>query len=216
MAKGAAVLTGGRARPDLGPYFYEPTVLEGVTADDGAASATRPSGRSSRSTGSTTTTDAVACANDRRLRPERLDLQPGRRARPGARRGGSRCGTVNINEAYAATWGSTAAPMGGMKDSGLGRRHGSEGMLTLHRVPDRRGAAPGRHLAAVRPYRRAVGRNPHGGGARDEGPRRPVQSVAGAGEPRTHPRPEGAQGLHRAHRRREDSGPLLVGTAELR
>ena len=25
VAKGARVLTGGRARPDLGPYFYEPT-----------------------------------------------------------------------------------------------------------------------------------------------------------------------------------------------
>ena len=33
VAKGARVLTGGRARPDLGPYFFEPTVLEGVTPD---------------------------------------------------------------------------------------------------------------------------------------------------------------------------------------
>ncbi len=31
--KGATVLTGGRARPDLGPYFYEPTVLTDVTPD---------------------------------------------------------------------------------------------------------------------------------------------------------------------------------------
>ena len=38
-------------------------------------------------------------------------------------------GTVNINEAYAATWASTDAPMGGFKDSGLGRRHGAEGIL---------------------------------------------------------------------------------------
>src|SRR5215213_5017227 len=28
VRKGARVLAGGRARPDLGPYFYEPTVLE--------------------------------------------------------------------------------------------------------------------------------------------------------------------------------------------
>ena len=28
VAKGATVLAGGRARPDLGPYFYEPTLLE--------------------------------------------------------------------------------------------------------------------------------------------------------------------------------------------
>ena len=32
-AKGATVLTGGKARPDLGPAFYEPTILEGVTQD---------------------------------------------------------------------------------------------------------------------------------------------------------------------------------------
>ena len=33
MAKGATVLAGGKARPDIGPYVYEPTVLEGVTDD---------------------------------------------------------------------------------------------------------------------------------------------------------------------------------------
>jgi succinate-semialdehyde dehydrogenase/glutarate-semialdehyde dehydrogenase len=38
-------------------------------------------------------------------------------------------GTVSINETYAAPWGATRAPMGGMKDSGLGRRHGREGIL---------------------------------------------------------------------------------------
>ena len=38
-------------------------------------------------------------------------------------------GTVNVNEGYAAAWGSVAAPMGGMKQSGVGRRHGSEGIL---------------------------------------------------------------------------------------
>src|SRR5690606_36525482 len=31
VAQGATVLTGGRARPDIGPLFYEPTVLEGGT-----------------------------------------------------------------------------------------------------------------------------------------------------------------------------------------
>ena len=33
MAKGATVVAGGKARPDLGPFFYEPTVLADVTAD---------------------------------------------------------------------------------------------------------------------------------------------------------------------------------------
>jgi succinate-semialdehyde dehydrogenase/glutarate-semialdehyde dehydrogenase len=40
-----------------------------------------------------------------------------------------RVGTVNVNEAYAAAWASVDAPMGGCKDSGLGRRHGAEGIL---------------------------------------------------------------------------------------
>jgi succinate-semialdehyde dehydrogenase/glutarate-semialdehyde dehydrogenase len=39
------------------------------------------------------------------------------------------CGTVTLNETYAAGWGSVDAPMGGFKDSGLGRRHGAEGIL---------------------------------------------------------------------------------------
>ena len=38
-------------------------------------------------------------------------------------------GTVNVNEAFGPSWGSTRAPMGGMGDSGLGRRHGDEGLL---------------------------------------------------------------------------------------
>ena len=32
VAKGARVRAGGRARPDLGPYVHEPTVIEGVTS----------------------------------------------------------------------------------------------------------------------------------------------------------------------------------------
>ncbi|MDO5670251.1 MAG: succinic semialdehyde dehydrogenase [Corynebacterium sp.] len=38
-------------------------------------------------------------------------------------------GTVNINEGFAATWGSVDAPMGGWKQSGVGRRHADEGLL---------------------------------------------------------------------------------------
>ena len=32
-------------------------------------------------------------------------------------------------EAFAAAWGSIDSPMGGMGDSGLGRRHGTDGIL---------------------------------------------------------------------------------------
>jgi acyl-CoA reductase-like NAD-dependent aldehyde dehydrogenase len=40
-----------------------------------------------------------------------------------------KCGTVNINEAFAATFASIDAPMGGMRQSGTGRRQGAEGVL---------------------------------------------------------------------------------------
>lgn len=39
-----------------------------------------------------------------------------------------RSGSVNINDGAAAAAGSIEAGMGGMGDSGLGRRHGAEGI----------------------------------------------------------------------------------------
>ena len=43
-------------------------------------------------------------------------------------------GTVNVNEAYAAAWGSIDAPMGGMGISGQGRRHGAVGITKYTEV----------------------------------------------------------------------------------
>jgi succinate-semialdehyde dehydrogenase/glutarate-semialdehyde dehydrogenase len=40
-----------------------------------------------------------------------------------------KAGTVNINEGYASAYSSQGAPMGGMKASGIGRRHGPVGLL---------------------------------------------------------------------------------------
>ena len=37
-------------------------------------------------------------------------------------------GIVTVNEGYAAAWGSAAAPIGGIKGSGVGHRHGPEGL----------------------------------------------------------------------------------------
>jgi succinate-semialdehyde dehydrogenase/glutarate-semialdehyde dehydrogenase len=36
---------------------------------------------------------------------------------------------VNINEAFGATFASIDSPMGGMRESGMGRRQGAEGIL---------------------------------------------------------------------------------------
>jgi len=127
VAKGAELLAGGRPRPDIGPLFYEPTILDGVQA---------PMAVCSEETFGPVVSiyrfrdedEAVALAN---ATPYGLNssiwTKDGRRGRALAAR--LRTGTVNVNESYAAGYGSVQSPMGGMGDSGLGRRHGSEGIL---------------------------------------------------------------------------------------
>ena len=64
-----------------------------------------------------------------------------------------RAGTVNVNEGYAAAWASVDAPMGGMKASGLGRRHGADGHPQVHR-----GRRPSPSSGCCRSRRRAASR----------------------------------------------------------
>ncbi len=125
-SKGAVVLAGGRARPDIGPYFYEPTVLDEVTAamecrDDETFGPVVSVYRVADDD------EAIARANDSDFGLNASvwtrDIARGRRI---ARL--IKAGTVNINDGYAAAWASVGAPMGGMKSSGLSRRHGSEGI----------------------------------------------------------------------------------------
>ncbi|MFJ3638925.1 succinic semialdehyde dehydrogenase [Streptomyces sp. NPDC090108] len=127
VAKGAKVLAGGVARPDIGPYFFEPTVLDGVE-DSMAVCEEETFGPVVSVYRFATDDEAVARAN---ATPYGLNASvwttSPRRARDIAAR--IRTGTVNVNEGYAPAYGSAQSPMGGMKDSGLGRRHGSEGIL---------------------------------------------------------------------------------------
>ncbi|MFD4654821.1 succinic semialdehyde dehydrogenase [Kitasatospora sp. NPDC058444] len=124
---GATVVAGGRARPDLGPFFFEPTILDGVTPDM-AVCAEETFGPVVSVYRFDTDEEAVAAANSTPygLNSSVWTRNP-RRGRTVAAR--LRTGTVNVNEAYAAAYGSVASPMGGMGDSGLGRRHGAEGIL---------------------------------------------------------------------------------------
>jgi succinate-semialdehyde dehydrogenase/glutarate-semialdehyde dehydrogenase len=127
ISKGARVLCGGRARPDLGPYFYEPTLLGDVRtgmslfADETFGPVAAVSIFSDEE-------EAIARANEGCFG---LNFSVWTRDTARGRRLAARlqAGTVNVNEGYAAAWGSIDAPMGGMKDSGLGRRHGATGIL---------------------------------------------------------------------------------------
>jgi succinate-semialdehyde dehydrogenase/glutarate-semialdehyde dehydrogenase len=127
VAQGAKVLAGGVARPDVGPLFYEPTILDGVR-EPMAVCGEETFGPVVSVYRFTDEDEAVERAN---ATPYGLNAsvwtKDGRRGLAVAAR--LRAGTVNVNEGYGAAYGSVQAPMGGMKDSGLGRRHGSEGIL---------------------------------------------------------------------------------------
>jgi succinate-semialdehyde dehydrogenase/glutarate-semialdehyde dehydrogenase len=127
VAKGARILTGGHARPDLGPYYLAPTVMRGVTADM-LMYRNETFGPVVSVATFTSEDEVIALANDSEFGLNAAvltrDTVTGEAM---ARR--IQAGTVNVNEAYGSTWGSTSAPMGGMKASGLGRRHGVEGLL---------------------------------------------------------------------------------------
>ena len=136
VAQGATVLTGGKARPDLGPYFYEPTILEGVTPQM-VCFGTETFGPVISLYRFHDEADAISRANEGEYGLNAsIYSRDVRRARVIARQ--VKCGTVNINEGFGATFASIDAPMGGMRESGMGRRQGSEG---IHRYTETQAVA---------------------------------------------------------------------------
>lgn len=130
-ASGARVHAGGRARPDLGPSFYEPTILSEVTT--AATLHTQEVFGPVVSAYSFDTVDEaidLANATDYGLSASVWTSDAKQGVNLATR---IAAGAVNINDAYVAAFASHAAPAGGIKASGLGRRHGDTG---LHRFTE--------------------------------------------------------------------------------
>ncbi|HET7734750.1 MAG TPA: succinic semialdehyde dehydrogenase [Nocardioidaceae bacterium] len=127
VEKGATVLTGGKARPDLGPTFVEPTVLTGVT-DDMLHARQETFGPVVTIYTYDSVDEAVAAANDTDYGLNAsiwgTDLKAaeevGRRIQSGG---------ININDGLACSYASKKTPSGGLKNSGVGARHGDAGLL---------------------------------------------------------------------------------------
>ncbi|SFQ07917.1 succinate-semialdehyde dehydrogenase / glutarate-semialdehyde dehydrogenase [Amycolatopsis arida] len=125
--RGARVLTGGRARPDLGPLFYEPTIVTDVP-ESARLFREETFGPVVAIYGYANVDDAIERANDTKYGLNASVWTRDTRA-GWALAARLKAGTVNVNEGFAATFGSVGVPMGGMKESGVGRRNGAEGLL---------------------------------------------------------------------------------------
>jgi succinate-semialdehyde dehydrogenase / glutarate-semialdehyde dehydrogenase len=127
LKKGATLLTGGKARPDLGQFFFEPTLFTNVTPEM-ELFAEETFGPVAAIYKFDKVEDAIQMANASSYGLNSnvwtRDIQKGQWIASQIQ-----SGTSNVNESLSAAWGSVDSPMGGMKTSGLGRRHGAEGIL---------------------------------------------------------------------------------------
>ncbi|MDP3890728.1 succinic semialdehyde dehydrogenase [Nocardioides sp.] len=154
--RGATVVTGGRPRPDLGPFFFEPTILTGVTAGM-AVYAEETFGPVVAVHAVSDDDEAVRRANEGSYG---LSASIWSRDLAVARElaGRIRAGAVNVNDGYLSAISALAAPMGGMGDSGVGRRHGPDGIwrfteaqtVTTQRLPTAYPRRPTTWLTASR------------------------------------------------------------------
>jgi succinate-semialdehyde dehydrogenase/glutarate-semialdehyde dehydrogenase len=126
VAKGAKVLWGGKPRPDLGPQFFEPTVL--VDVDHSMLIMREETfGPMLPIMKVANVEEAIQLANDT---PYGLGATVYSTNLAKAREVCLRlnAGETNVNR-FVMGIGTPDVPSGGMKQSGIGRRNGPEGLL---------------------------------------------------------------------------------------
>lgn len=126
IESGARLITGGMAKTELGRNYYLPTV---VTVDSGSNSLLEEEvfGPVIAVVGYDTIDEAIHLANDTEYGLNASVVGPVSEAKRVATQ--LMAGSVNINEGYRASMATLDAPMGGMKQSGFGRRSGLQGLL---------------------------------------------------------------------------------------
>lgn len=131
VANGAQVLTGGNRRPDLGPRFFEPTVV--VNADHTMRIMREETFGPVMAVMRVNDADeAIALANDSDYGlSATIYTRNLKRGEELAQR--LHCGDVGINQPQLI-FGTPSLPMGGVKASGMGRRGGPEGLLRFVRT----------------------------------------------------------------------------------
>jgi len=137
VAKGAKVVYGGKRRPDLGPRFFEPTILTDVdhtmkvmTEETFGPLVPLMKVRDAE--------EAIRLANDNEYGLSAAIFTAAAAIFTADLRRGEQLATridsgdVNINTTQW-TFGTPSLPMGGVKNSGMGRRNGPEGLLRFVR-----------------------------------------------------------------------------------
>ncbi|MEY4323018.1 MAG: succinic semialdehyde dehydrogenase [Actinomycetota bacterium] len=127
VSKGAVIEVGGERLSEVGPFAFAPTVLSNVPPE-AEVCGTETFGPVCSVYTWRTEEDLVEFVNN-----TEYGLSAGIVSRNTKWANDIavqlHVGAVNINEAFGSAYASIDAPMGGMKQSGVGRRHGEHGIL---------------------------------------------------------------------------------------
>lgn len=125
VENGARLVSGGKPQPQLGPYFVTPAIITDIP-QQAKLDRNEVFGPVLQVYGYDTVEHAIDLANDTSYGLNAAVVGPEREAIGVAHR--LNAGSVNVNEGFRASFASMESPMGGFKESGMGRRNGDYGL----------------------------------------------------------------------------------------